>query len=244
MPDLTTTAGAVSGPGRVRDGRHQARRRRRAHGLRLVHHHRAAAPRGPRLLRQGRGRRRSSTDGKLGPGGALPDEHERRRPLLHPPRAVRHVPARRGGAPAARRVRRTAGPGAEIAVAHGSRRRAVGDGHRRARHGGDPDERADASREDHRTAGLDRAAEPFWDATREQRASCCRGASTCDAADLVPARRVPALPRSATRVARGQRATASCTPSSVAAPAQDPGRDAWRSAVRRRADRPRRRACA
>ena len=43
--------------GRVRDGRHQAGRRRPADGLRLVHDHRAAAPRGPRLLREGRGRR-------------------------------------------------------------------------------------------------------------------------------------------------------------------------------------------
>ena len=47
------------GPTAFAHGRHHARRRRRADGLRLLHHHRAAAPRGPRLLRQGRGRRRS-----------------------------------------------------------------------------------------------------------------------------------------------------------------------------------------
>ena len=44
-------------------------------------------------------------DGKLGPGRLPPDEHERRRVVVHASRAVRHVPARRGGPAAARRVR-------------------------------------------------------------------------------------------------------------------------------------------
>ena len=57
MPDLTTTPGAVSGPAAFRMAGDRARRRRRAHGLRQLHHHRAPAPRGPRLLRQGRRRR-------------------------------------------------------------------------------------------------------------------------------------------------------------------------------------------
>ena len=109
MPDLTTTPGAVSGPTAFAHGRHQARRRRRAHGLRLVHHHRPAAPRGPRLLRQGRGRRRSSMDGKLGPGGSLPMNTNGGGLSYTHPGHVRHVPARRGGAPAARRVRRAPG---------------------------------------------------------------------------------------------------------------------------------------
>ena len=56
MPDLTTTAGRDLRAGRVHAGRHHARRRRRVDGLRHVHHHRAAAPRGSRLLRQGRRR--------------------------------------------------------------------------------------------------------------------------------------------------------------------------------------------
>ena len=44
-------------------------------------------------------------DGKLRVGGALPDQHRRRRPLALPPGHARHVPARRGGAPAPRRGR-------------------------------------------------------------------------------------------------------------------------------------------
>ena len=43
------------------------------------------------------------------PGRLAADEHQRRRALVHPPGPVRHVPARRGGPPAARRVRRAAG---------------------------------------------------------------------------------------------------------------------------------------
>ncbi len=41
------------GSTRLRHGRRRARRCRRPHGLRQLHHHRAAAPGGPRLLRQG-----------------------------------------------------------------------------------------------------------------------------------------------------------------------------------------------
>ncbi len=48
-------------------------------------------------------------DGRIRPGGALPLEHQRRRPLLLPPRPVRRAPARRGGAAAARRLRGAAG---------------------------------------------------------------------------------------------------------------------------------------
>ena len=40
MPDLTTTPGAVLGAERLRHGRARARRRRRADGLRQLHHHR------------------------------------------------------------------------------------------------------------------------------------------------------------------------------------------------------------
>ena len=107
MPDLTTTRGRGLGSPRLRHGRRRTRRRRRADGLRQLHHHRAAAPGGPRLLRQGRGwpvrgRRRPRS------GRVAPHEHERRRALLHPPRHVRHVPAHRGRAPAPGRGRASA----------------------------------------------------------------------------------------------------------------------------------------
>ena len=59
-PTSRSTTGAISGPAAFAMAGRHARRRRRADGLRLVHHHRAPAPRGPRVLRQGRGRRRSS----------------------------------------------------------------------------------------------------------------------------------------------------------------------------------------
>ena len=73
----------------------------------------------------------------IGPGRRAADQHQRRRARLHPPRHVRHVPPRRGGAPAARRVRRP--PGARR---RGRRRPRLGHGpvvhvDRRPRHGGD-----------------------------------------------------------------------------------------------------------
>ena len=49
-------AGRGVGRPRLRDGRPRAGRRRRADGLRQLHHHRAPAPRGPRVLQEGRGR--------------------------------------------------------------------------------------------------------------------------------------------------------------------------------------------
>ena len=49
-------------------------------------------------------------DGGLEVGGRLPDQHRRRRPVGLPPRDARHVPHRRGGAPAARRGRGHPGP--------------------------------------------------------------------------------------------------------------------------------------
>ena len=57
MPDLTVTPGAVSGPAAFAHAGVGPGDVDVLAGLRLVHHHRAAAPRGPRLLRQGRGRR-------------------------------------------------------------------------------------------------------------------------------------------------------------------------------------------
>ena len=64
----------------------------------------------------------------------LPAQHERRRPLLHAPRHVRHLPGRRGGAAAARRVRRAAGAGRVAGAGERHRRRALG--HRHHRPGG------------------------------------------------------------------------------------------------------------
>ena len=60
-------------------------------------------------------------DGNLRLGGALPDEHRRRRPVGDAPGHARAVPPVRSDAPAARRGgRQRRSPGAEIAVAHGS----------------------------------------------------------------------------------------------------------------------------
>ena len=62
-------------------------------------------------------------DGKLRVGGALPDQHRRRRALGVPPRDARHVPARRGGA-ASCAARPAAGrsPDAELALRQRHRR--------------------------------------------------------------------------------------------------------------------------
>ena len=54
MPDLTTTPGVVSGA-RAFAMAGLSRRRPCPHGLRQLHDHGAAAPGGPRLLREGRG---------------------------------------------------------------------------------------------------------------------------------------------------------------------------------------------
>ena len=68
--------------------------------------------------------------GRIGPKGSLRRQHQRRRPLLLPPRHVRPVPADRGGAPAARRMRRAPGQGLRGRPRPRQRRRAVdaGDG--------------------------------------------------------------------------------------------------------------------
>ena len=137
MPDLTTTPGVVSGANAFRDGRHQARRRRRAHGLRQLHHHRAAPPRGPRLLREGRGRRRSSESGATAPGGSLPmNTNGGGLSYTHPGMYGMFLIVE-----AVRQLRGEAGErqvdGAEIAVAHGSGMVLSCMSTARARHGGD-----------------------------------------------------------------------------------------------------------
>ena len=109
MPDLTTTPGRGVGRQGVRHGGTVTLRRRRPHGLRQLHHHGAPPPRRPRFLQEGRGRSlRRGGFARTGPRPAG-HEHERRRPVVHPSGHVRHVPHHRGGAPAARRVRRAPG---------------------------------------------------------------------------------------------------------------------------------------
>src|SRR5690606_8699880 len=148
------------GAGRVRDGRRHPRRRRPPHGLRQLHDHRALAPRGPRLLREGGGRgvrrRRQAR-----PGRVAPDEHQRRRPLLHPSRHVRHVPHRRGGAPAARRVWRAPARRPRDRGRPRLGRAPLDDGNARPRHGGNTVKLFEPPQSEHGT--------PFWDATREER---------------------------------------------------------------------------
>src|SRR5690606_495663 len=119
--------------------------------------------RGPRLLPQGRGRgvRRGR---QARPWRVAADEHQRGRPLLHPPRHVRHVPARRGRPPAAGR-----GGRAPARRPQGRRRprlgrRAVDHGHARARHGGGAVSPANLIE-----PPVTEASAPFWEATRERR---------------------------------------------------------------------------
>ena len=110
MPDLTDDRRArSSGADGVRDGRHQARRRRPADGLRQLHDHRAAAPRGPRASAPRARAAPSSRTASSGPGGSLPMNTNGGGLSLHPPRHVRHVPDRRGRPPAPRRGRRPPG---------------------------------------------------------------------------------------------------------------------------------------
>ena len=120
MPDFTRTAAAAArGRRRSREAGVTAGRHRHDPALRQLHDHRAAAARGPRLLREGRGRARSST-GAPAPRRRAADEHRRRRALAVPPGHARHLPADRGGAPAARRGRRGAGARRRAALACGS----------------------------------------------------------------------------------------------------------------------------
>ena len=112
-----------------------------------------------------------AAEGGLGPGGLAPHEHQRRRALVHPPRHVRDVPAHRGRAPAARRVRRSArstaptspSPTARACSSPSCRRSCSG-----------PRPRCDGSRApSQRPARFEppvgAESGPFWEATREGR---------------------------------------------------------------------------
>ena len=70
--------------------------------LRRVHLHDAGDPRGPGLLREGRGRRRSSRRAGCGSGRRAAGQHRRGRPVGPTPRHARAVPAGGGGTAAAR----------------------------------------------------------------------------------------------------------------------------------------------
>ena len=132
--------------------------------LRLVHHHRAAAPRGPRLLRQGRGwrvrrgrqaraRRRAARRTRTAAGSSY--THPGQYGMFLLVEAVRQL---RGEC--RRRVRSTARDGRGRARV---RRRALGDRHGRARARRRPCDRLASSRRSPTRPS------PFWDATRERR---------------------------------------------------------------------------
>ena len=102
--DLTYSGARFSGPAAfaeagVKPGRHQVRL-----DLRQLHHHRADAARGPRLLREGQGRRlRRRRQPDLGRRQAAV-QHRRRRAVQQPSgQSRRPHQGARGGAPAARR---------------------------------------------------------------------------------------------------------------------------------------------
>src|SRR5690606_35177132 len=122
-----------------------------------------------RLLRQGRGRRlRRGRQAR--PWWLAADQHQRRWAVLHPPRDVRHVPARRGRPPAPGRVRSPAGGGRRGRRGPRLGRGALDDGHRGARDGGDAVTTSDVQVTTtliEPPIGPD--AVPFWEATRERR---------------------------------------------------------------------------
>ena len=87
------TAAAAVGPRAFAMAGVAPQRHRRRRALRRLHHHADPVPRGPRLLREGRGwpvRRRTAHRARRPAAG----EHQRRRAVLRPPRHVRHVHAR------------------------------------------------------------------------------------------------------------------------------------------------------
>ena len=134
MPDLTSTVSRRTGPASLA----MAGVTHDDIDLAMIydsfHVHNAGHAGGPGLLRTGRGPRlcrgtAHSTRRRLS------HEHERRRPELHAPRHVRHLPHHRGGAATARRVRRATGRGLRDIARQRHRRRAVVDGHGGARNG-------------------------------------------------------------------------------------------------------------
>ena len=114
------------------DGRRLPLGRRSGGPLRLVHLHRARQPGGAGLLRPRRGPRFRPWPAHRA-RRRLPAEHQRRRPVVHPPGDVRHLHRRRGGQTAPRRVRRP--PGRRLQNGHRARHRRRDVVHRHGRPG-------------------------------------------------------------------------------------------------------------
>ena len=104
-------------------------------------------------------------DGKLGPGGASADEHQRRRAVVHPPRACTACSC--WSRPSASWAARPAPPGRRprVAVAHGSGRCC----RRWPRSCSAPRRRCDESEPAPVLEPPIERGGPFWDATRERR---------------------------------------------------------------------------
>ena len=172
-------------------------------------------------------------------GRLAADEHQRRRPLVHPPRDVRDVPDHRGGASScaakpvsarstARRSRSRTGRAwcsRACPPPCSARRRRCDDTRER-------DEAASSSRRSPRR--------PSRSGTRRASGGCCCSGARVRRAGVVPARGVPAMSRRHPRVAAGVGARRGLRVHGRA-PADDA--DAVRRrALRRRARRARRRA--
>jgi hypothetical protein len=126
MPDLSNP---VWCPG-VSDGGDAGRRHQHGGVVRRVHDQHDPVPGGPRLLPEGRGRT-LCLGRSYWAEGRLAGEHQRGRVVVLPSRHVRSVPADRGGAAIARRVRRAPGGERRDGDRAWQRRRSVcsGNGH-------------------------------------------------------------------------------------------------------------------
>ena len=161
MPDFTVTAAARSGPDGLREGGHHGIGRRHVDALRQLHHHRAPALGGPRVLQEGRGRavpRGEPPDLRRGP----PDQHRRRRAVVVPSWHEGHLPPHRIGPSASGTGR--CGPSARRRDRRGVRigRSAFLHGHRRPRQG--EVMKADTPVEGRILPAPNSSTQPFWDA--------------------------------------------------------------------------------
>ena len=135
MPDLTVTGALASGKAAYKMAKLGPAGRRCCRALRRLHDQHHPVPGGPRLLQEGRGRRVRQRRAHRAQGQPC-RQHQWRRTVLLPSRHVRAVPADRGGAPAARRMRRASGERLRGRAGARQRRRAVVAGHRHSRHAG------------------------------------------------------------------------------------------------------------
>ena len=86
--DLTHTGAVWSGPRAFEEAGVTPRRHRLRVDLRLVHDHRARDDRGPRVLREGQGRRVRGRRGAARAARRAAVQHRRRRPVQQPPGAT------------------------------------------------------------------------------------------------------------------------------------------------------------